>query len=245
MTQQNRSTAAVLTAALLALGALGGPAPASADWLVTREGGRVETKGTWQVKGKLVVFTLPDGKLSSLRLNEVDLDASRRATEEAVAKAAQAAAAPAAPAPPKKEAKVVLTDADFRRTAPPAPAPAAPGEDGKEGEEAGEAEPGKLSITSWERVQGSSHVVITGTVRNDAPTDATGVVVTVLLYDETGKLLISGDATLSSTILPAGQSGSFEADFPDIFTFAAAKFEARGLHILRKPGEPPKPADGN
>ena len=236
--QQNRSTAAVLAAALLALTAA---APAAADWLVTRQGGRVETKGPWKVKGKLVVFTLPDGKLSSLRAAEVDLDASRRATEEAVAAAAAAQAAPAAESPKPREATVVLTDESFRRAAPPAPVE--PGEEKKE--EAGEAEPGKLSIASWERSSSARHVVISGTVRNDAPTDATGVQVTVLLYDETGKLLVTGDGVLSSTILPAGQSGSFEASFPDVYSFAAAKFEARGLHILRKAGDPPKTADGN
>jgi hypothetical protein len=237
--QQNRTTAAVLAAALLALTAA---APAAADWLVTREGGRVETKGPWKVKGKLVVFTLPDGKLSSLRATEVDLDASRQATEEAVAAAAAAQAAPAAEPAKPREAKVVLTDESFRRTAPPAPP--APGEEKKE-EEAGEAEPGKLSIASWERSSSARHVVISGTVRNDAPSDATAVQVTVLLYDETGKLLVTGDGVLSSTILPAGQSGSFEASFPDVYTFAAAKFEARGLHILRKAGDPPKTANGN
>lgn len=236
--QQNRSTAAVLAAALFALAAA---APAAADWLVTRQGGRVETKGPWKMKGKLVVFTLPDGKLSSLRAAEVDLDASRRATEEAVAAAAAAQAAPAAEPAKPREATVVLTDESFRRTAPPAPA--APEEEKKE--EAGEAEPGKLSIASWERSSSARHVVISGTVRNDAPTDATAVQVTVLLYDETGKLLVTGDGVLSSTILPAGQSGSFEASFPDVYSFAAAKFEARGLHILRKAGDPPKAGDGN
>src|SRR5262245_62955767 len=107
--QHNRSAAAaVVTAALLALAAA---APAAADWLVPRQGnGRVETKGPWQVKGKLVVFTLPDGKLSSLRLSEVDLDASGRATDEAAAAARATPAAPA-PAPRPREAKVVLTDA--------------------------------------------------------------------------------------------------------------------------------------
>src|SRR3954449_11180111 len=59
-------------------------APARADWLVTREGGRVETKGPWQVKGKLVVFARAgDGSLASLRATEVDLDASAKATTEA------------------------------------------------------------------------------------------------------------------------------------------------------------------
>jgi hypothetical protein len=238
VTQHNRPTAAALAAALLALAAV----PASADWLVTRQGGRVETKGAWQTKGKLVVFTLPDGKLSSLRLNEVDLDASRRATEEAAA--AQAAPAPTEPPQKPREAKVVLTDESFRRAAPPPPQ-AAPGEEGKEERKKGEAaapEAGKIVIASWERLSapGNGSVVIAGNVRNEAPDQATGVVVTVLLFDETGKLLVSGDAVLSSTIVPAGQSASFRAEFPEVFTFAAAKFDARGMLILRKPGEPPK-----
>ena len=232
MTQHKRPTAAALAAALLALAAV----PASADWLVTREGGRVETKGAWQTKGKLVVFTLPDGKLSSLRLSEVDLDASRHATEEAVA----AQAAPAPPAQPQKprEAKVVLTDESFRRTAPPPPA--APGEEERKKAEAAPPEAGKIVVASWERLSapGNGSVVIAGMVRNEAPDEATGVVVTVLLYDETGKLLISGDAVLGSTVLPAGQSGSFRAEFPEVFSFAAVKFDARGMLILRKPGEP-------
>jgi hypothetical protein len=240
VTQRNRSTAAVLAAALT----LGAALPAAADWLITRQGARVETKGPWQAKGKLLVFTLPDGKLSSLRLSEVDLDASRRATEDAAAAQAEQAAKAAAPAeaPKPREAKVVLTDANFRQGTPP-PAPAAP-EEAKEG--AAEAEPGKLIIASWQRAQGSSgHVVITGTVRNEAANDSTGSVVTVLLYDETGKLLVSGDAVLSSTILPAGESGSFRAEFPDVFTFAAVKFEARGMHILREQSEPPQGANDN
>jgi hypothetical protein len=219
-------------ALLLAAALLTAAAPAGADWLVTTQGGKVETKGAWKVKGKLVVFTLPDGKLSSLRLNEVDLDASRRVTEEAVAAAAAALAAPPPERPKPKEAKVILTDKDFQKAAPP-PAPAA--EETKEGEAAPKPA-GEVVVTSWERAQDpGGHVVLTGAVRNDAPNDATGVAVTVLLYDETGKLLVSGNAVLSSTVLPAGQSGSFRAEFQDVYTFAAAKFEARGMHILRKP----------
>ncbi len=69
-------------------------APAvAADWLVTQEGARVETKGPWKVKGRTVVFTSSKGRLSSMRLAEVDLDASAAATEEAVRSAHARAAA--------------------------------------------------------------------------------------------------------------------------------------------------------
>src|SRR4030095_2502949 len=99
----------------LLIALLAAASPATADWLVTRAGGRVETKGPWRVKGKLVVFDKTDGTLASLRLSEVDLEASRKATADAHA----GAAAPPAPEPPKKKL-ATLTDADFRKQAPAA-----------------------------------------------------------------------------------------------------------------------------
>jgi len=35
-------------------------------------------------------------------------------------------------------------------------------------------------------------------------------------------MIVSGEAVLSSTVLPAGQAWSFQADFPGVFSFAAA-----------------------
>ena len=51
--------------------------PATADWLVTSTGELIETDGPWQVKGRTIVFTDAGGTLSSLRLDAVDLEASR------------------------------------------------------------------------------------------------------------------------------------------------------------------------
>lgn len=82
---------------------------AQADWLVTRAGERIETEGEWKVKGRMVVFTQRGGTLASMRLAEVDLDASREAT----ARAAEAAARPAEPAPapaPRRATRVITTD---------------------------------------------------------------------------------------------------------------------------------------
>src|SRR5436305_12230750 len=54
---------------------------ARADWRVTNDGGRMETKATWQIKGKLVVFTRADNDaLASLRASAVYLDASPNAS---------------------------------------------------------------------------------------------------------------------------------------------------------------------
>lgn len=56
------------------------PAMASADWLVLQTGERIETKGAWTVKGKQVVYTTPEKLLRSLRLSEVNLEASTQAS---------------------------------------------------------------------------------------------------------------------------------------------------------------------
>jgi hypothetical protein len=62
---------------------LGSVLPAAADWLVTQLGDRIETRGAWRVEKKSVIFTLPNGTLSSLRVSDVDLAASEKATAAA------------------------------------------------------------------------------------------------------------------------------------------------------------------
>lgn len=56
-------------------------APAGADWLVLKNGTRVETLGPWNEKGKQVVYTtVAEKRLVSIRASEVDLTASREAS---------------------------------------------------------------------------------------------------------------------------------------------------------------------
>lgn len=78
-----------------------------ADWLVTRSGERIETEDGWQIKGRMVVFTRPGGTLSSIRLSEIDLEASREATAAAETTARPA---PTAAPPPRRPARVITTD---------------------------------------------------------------------------------------------------------------------------------------
>src|ERR1700687_1775426 len=114
-----RSRTLVMTvAALIGAGAAGmmlGPAPLYADWIVTRQGDRFEIKGTWQLKGKLAVFTLPNGSLSSMRADRIDVDASKQATAQAK-KQAEPQAPSAEQAKPKRRAVIILTDKDFKKT---------------------------------------------------------------------------------------------------------------------------------
>jgi hypothetical protein len=92
---------------------------AHADWLVTQEGKQVQTKGPWEVRRNLVVFTLPNGTLSSMRLSEVDLEKSESLTAEAVRPPE------AVEAETPKEPVLVLTTRDVGR-----------GEEGSTGPEA-------------------------------------------------------------------------------------------------------------
>ena len=76
---------------------------------MTRDGARIETKGAWKVDGRRVLFTVPNGTLSMIRTDEVDLDQSALVTT-------QAKEAPAAPVPvvaQKKEPVLRLTEKDI------------------------------------------------------------------------------------------------------------------------------------
>jgi hypothetical protein len=65
--------------ALVAMLAMG-TAAADADWLVLKNGTRLETNGPWTVQGRQVRFKNRNGALRSLPLADVDLDASKQAT---------------------------------------------------------------------------------------------------------------------------------------------------------------------
>ena len=221
------------------------PGTSGADWLVTREGARVEIQGHWQVKGKLVVFTRTDGSLASMRLSEVDLEASERLTAEAVEAAvaadAEEATRQAAPEPEKKKAKFVLTDADFRK--PEAP-PAAEGEEGQaqtvtpEGQEVGEAARKETVVVgSWRqsaRTEGDG-LDLFGVLQNTAGELATDVALTVELFAETGEQVGTSQAVLSAPGIRPNGSITFRAAFPNVFTFSEARFSVRSRSMTLAP----------
>ncbi len=253
-----------LTAGCLAVAIAVAPSPrADADLLVLRDGNRVETSGGWEVKGRVVVFKTADGTLASLRLSEVDLEASDRATAEAAARRAAAEEAAKKPAE-KRKPVLVLTDADIARaTETPAEgdgetveeAAAESGEEPAAGESteasaSGEAAPstpgsesaeaGKngLVVDSWEQQGDAKGILIRGVVRNDSDQIATGVAVAVRIYDDAGGLLSRATAPLDDAVLPPGASADFRAFFPEVASFASVKFDVEGTRYEQR-GEAP------
>jgi hypothetical protein len=222
---------------VLALAVLATAGPAAADWLVTKEGAKVETQGPWKVKGKLVVFKTPDGKLASLRVADVDLDASRNATEEAVAAKAQADAEPAEkPAPERKKSVRTITDKDVRQ-AGTAAAPGSP--EAAAGPTSG---PGVVVDTwSQDRDSQDGHVVISGSLQNASGATAVDMQLKVMLYDESGSLMATSQAALGAQALPPGEKIKFRADFPGYFSFAQIKFDPQGRRLATRPADQPIP----
>ena len=217
-------------AAALILLAAGLPAASRADWLVTRQGGRVETKGPWKIKGKLVVFTHANGTLASLRLADVDIPASEEATAEAVEAAAQAAEPPPPQPEKKKEAVMVVTDETLRKaTAPPA-APEGAAAAAPEKEKAGSS---VVVVDNWRQVRRAEGdgLEILGTLRNTSSDIAAEAGVLVKLHDDNGKLLATADGLLSTPAIKPDSSTSFRASFPGLFAFAKAEFETKGYGV--------------
>lgn len=227
-----RGGLALVAAALLVLAA----PPAAADWLVARDGSRVETDGPWEVKGRLVVFNLADGTLSSMRLDQVDLEASRELTRRAEEAASRPPAepAPAAAAEPEKPRRKITTADVGRGTFRPPAEEAGEAEDG----DAAEADAGRETISnqlvvlsSQEEETFDGHVRISGSLSNSGETTVLGAGLTVYLQDVEGEPAAEAEAELSRGGLTPGQVVTFTADFPEVFAYTAIAFQPRGTRV--------------
>ncbi len=234
-------------------------APAAADWLVMRDGTRVETAGAWEVKGRQVIFTSPDGALAALRLADVDLEASDRANatsqepagsdgSESVAKPADSESRGASQRP----VRVFTNDSLGLR-----------GEGEEEddaGEEAGEAAgqdddeaaseedrpaattaTGPVKLISWRERESAAvdGLEIVGSVRNTGDGVAAGILVRVRIPDEDGGQLADIQAFLQRSNLGPGQTSNFRALLPGVYALLEEPtFEvtsAEGFSILGSP----------
>lgn len=197
----------VMVAGLLVVGS------SMADVLVTRDGARIETQGPWEVKGRQVVFTLPNGTLSALRTSEVDLEASRAATD--FVPEPEVAAEPPKERP---EPVMVLTNKDIPEVFESA------GEEG-EGQAGGkkslksprDREP--VQVVNWKRAAGSDGLEIRGTLRNTGRTIAANVGLEVQVKDAEGEVAETASAFLQARSLVAGQSTTFRVVLTEVIEF--------------------------
>ena len=240
-----RPQASLALTVLLAL-----PSAGAADWLVTQDGARIETKGPWQVKGRQVVFTLPNGTLSAMRVSEVDLEASASVTEAAKNPARTAAPEARQPAPARAPV-MVLTNKDIAAAATP-PAAAAGGEEAT----AAEAQPrprapgsAAVDVVTWESrdSQDVDGLEIVGTLRNTGVEIATNINVSVTVIDQERTPLYETTAFLRSSGLAPGRSTTFRALLPGIYTlFEDPIFDVQsGAVTVQGPSDPAgQQADG-
>jgi len=219
--------------------------PADADILVMQDGSRVETNGSWRVDGRRVLFTLPNGTLSSIRASEVDFDASENATARA-AEAARQAAQPAAKAKVDSGEPVLrITEKDL----PPMTASQLAGDESGEAAAAdGEASTNSgvpLEVLSWDRLsmEDSNGVAVYGTLRNNGDGPIVAPRVTVLAYGEDGGLLATSEGRVNLSAVPAGKSANFRAEFPGLPDFAAVKFNLAGRGYEIAPETPAEPVE--
>ncbi len=213
--------------------------PASADWLVGRDGERIETRGAWSVKRTLVIFTSANGSLSSLRLADVDLEASARAT--AKASSVSSAATDLNPVvrlrrdaqSARREPVLVLTTKDVGRAAEPVAEERAA--EVVEQDSPEESEPPPIEVISWRQAEnvGVAGLEILGTLRNDSPNIVTGVGVQVILFDHQGELIARRDAFLDAISVAARATVGFRALFPGVEVFEGEPvFEVRARELV-------------
>jgi len=225
---------------------LGSALPAAADWLVLDDGTRIETRGPWEVRGRQVVFTSARGALQALRLDEVDLEASRAANEAPAAEAPQAEKK--TPEKRRPEPVLVITDADVARAAPPDTVV----EEGGESEDeatptAGEApEELAIDVTRWQEVTlDEGGLELRGDLVNRTGAIVTDLGLEVTVSDTSGATLGKVRAFVEPSSIQPGGAAKFRALFPDLATFAGEpefKVTGRPLVIqLRRPAEGSNP----
>lgn len=209
--------------------------PLHADWLVTRSGAKIETAGTWQVKGKLVVFKLTNGTLSSLKLADVDLAKSHRATEQA-AKSTKSAESSASTTTMHRKAVMTISDADVEHvtsestSSQPATTKGAEVKAGHASDQS-TAVTGGLEVGDWQPTNNDDGVGMTGTVHNPGNDTVAGISLEVRLFDSQGKLIATGTAVVAQAALPPHGATTFRVSFPGVFNFTAVKFAVKGTRL--------------
>jgi hypothetical protein len=206
------------------------PLAARGDVLVTRDGHEVQTRGAWTVKGSLVQFTDAFGRFTSLRLEEVDVTASEKATKEAArppqgTEGEEHGERGKEPQPAVR----VLSDEDFGHVDPNPQE--GPGEGGKGRHGGGSS---RLVVTQWKEVeaQRAGGMAIRGAVRNASRDVLAEVGLVVNLVDQDGQVLASQPARLESRTLKPGEMTGFQAEYEGFFAYFKVDFLQTSVPLI-------------
>lgn len=208
---------------------------AAADWIVTTDGERIETRGPWTVDGRLIKLTLTNGELASMRVSSVDLEASRRLSEASTASAKEVETPPEQKtAESPRRAKISLTDKDFTTIRRPRYTERSEDTEaeGETGDEASETASALAVIVSEDAQDPEGGTVLSGILANRSSNAVANVTLTVRLFDVEDQLLAETVAELSSPSLSPNGRASFRARFPGVLAFARVEYEPRSVELL-------------
>ena len=208
--------------------------PAAAEVLILRDGGRVVTAGRWTVDGGVVVFTRPDGSLVSIRLKNIDLDASRSNGGEAGLPGMETpSGAPEAPARSRRPV-LVLTDRDVpRATSGVAPT------DGRLGGTTSGHRASPVEVESWIEREEAGGMEVVGNLRNRSRAAQRLYGVSVDLRDGDGDMIQSVYVLPKERLLAPGATTAFSARFREVGEGRyRPSFKVDSARAAGGPGEP-------
>lgn len=222
--------------------AASGAASERPEVLITRDGQRIATRGRWRIESSRIVYTDERGVLSSVRREEIDLEATRRA-------ARSAASSPAPVAEGERRPVLVLEDGDvarFRPTAASEGAGAGSQEradgDGSEGG-ASATEPATpptvqerrseaLEIVSYRDLgDPATGVRLYGTLKNAGTYPVGQLYLRARVFDERGEPLLEREVRVAREPLAAGASLNFRLAIPEIRAYGSLELSVSSRDI--------------
>lgn len=198
--------------------------PGTVTWaLATVDGTVIMMKGPWQIDGRRVLYTGVDGKLTSIRTDNIDWRRSRALYQKTTPQREQSRDS-TRPAP----AALVLTNKEVGSYE-------APSDKAKDGEGIVPSQP--VRVISWEPSSDPGPVSIFGTLRNEGRAAAREINVIVSLYDETHELITRRPAKLVAGSLSPGKTTNFRVFFDDVYSgeYASANFGVQSRIRISEP----------
>ncbi len=229
--------------------------PAQGAWLVTTGGEELETRGDWQERGRLIVFTRPDGTLASIRASLIDLEQSRRRNETPVREPRPAAA----PVEARQEPIAVLTDENLQLfgdgaggTFSAADSRSVSTQEALEVDGSDPADqntrlpsPAGLTVDDWRYLESDAGTEVIGVVRNNGEDIYANIELQVSVYGVDEELMTTRNARLANPILAPGRQSEFRLPLPQTYGVDRAEFNLTGVPFEARRPEGEEPIGGS